>query len=75
MRTITIELPDELDTREADVRLLVAAHLYGEGKLSAGQAAALAGVTVRTLLESLSRYGVAIFDQTANELARDTANA
>lgn len=75
MRTITLELPDHLETSDADVRLMVAAHLYGEGKLSAGQAAALAAVPVRNLLERLAQYGVNIFNLSDDELAAEIANA
>jgi predicted HTH domain antitoxin len=62
VRKITLELPDQLDMDEKELLLMLAAHLYGDGKLSMGRAAALAGVDKRTLMENLGRFGVPVFN-------------
>ncbi|MEK6262194.1 MAG: UPF0175 family protein [Planctomycetota bacterium] len=74
------EVPDEAVqalnlTPEAagmEVRLSAAAKLFELGRLSSGAAAALAGVPRVEFLQRLSDYGVDTFDQTADELQRET---
>lgn len=58
-----------------EIRMAAAAKLYEMGKLSSGRAAELAGVPRLLFLQNLSRYGVPIFDLSADELADDLRNA
>lgn len=74
-RKITLELPDQLDMDEKELLMMLAAHLYGDGKLAAGHAAALAGVDKRTFIESLGRFGVSFMNFPASELEDDFRNA
>ncbi|MEX1133128.1 MAG: UPF0175 family protein [Flavobacteriales bacterium] len=74
-RKITLELPDQLDMDEKELLMMLAAHLYGDGKLSMGRAAALAGVDKRTLMENLGRFGVPVFNYSAEDLDHDIRNA
>lgn len=75
MKELTIHLPDTVDLDEKEVTMLLAAKLYEQGKLSLGQAAALAGYTKRTFMELLGKYGVSVFNYPAGELDRDVKNA
>ena len=83
MTTIHLEVPDEIlwSLKEApedvarEIRMAAAAKLYEIGKLSSGRAAQLAGVPRVVFLQALSRYGVATFDLTRDEIAEDLANA
>ena len=75
MKTVTFQVPDDLDLDNKEAAMLVATRLYEQGKLSLGQAADLAGYTKRTFAELLGKYGVSIFNYPASELARDVKNA
>lgn len=75
MKTVTINVPDNLDLDNHEAAMLVATKLYEQGKLSIGQAADLAGLTKRTFSELLGRYNVSIFNFPPSDLSRDIANA
>lgn len=71
--TLEITLPDSVHLSEFDVKMTLAAKLYEDGTLSGGQAAELAGISKRSFLEQLGKYGVSIFGYTAEELREDIA--
>ncbi len=73
MKSLTVQIPDNLDEREA--KMLFAAKLYEKGSLSLGQAADLAGYSKRTFMELLGSYEVSVFDYTEAELEKDILNA
>ena len=73
MKTLTIEIPDNLDERDA--KTLLAAKLYEKGSLSMGQAAELAGYSKRTFMELLGNYDVSVFHYSETELEKDIKNA
>ena len=75
MRTIQINIPEDIDLNEADFSMIVASKLYEDGKLSSGQAADLAGLTKRTFIELLGRYGISVFSNSLADLKHDIANA
>ncbi len=66
MSTLNVELPPEVSTEEA--RLLLMSKLYETGRLSLGQAAALAGYSKRAFIELLGKAQVPVFDYPASEL-------
>ncbi len=73
MKTITLQLPDNIDEKEA--KTILAAKLYEKGSLSLGQAAELAGYSKRTFMEILGNYNVSVFNYSENELEKDILNA
>jgi len=75
MRTIKLQIPDEVDLKEYDFSMIIASKLYEDGKLSSGQAAKIAGLTKRTFIELLGRYGVSVFSTSLSDLKSDIANA
>lgn len=83
MSHLTFDISDDLalqlgpDDRHAsaEVRTMAAVKLFELRRLSAGAAAELAGVPKPVFLVKLAEYGVASFDLTADELARDLARA
>lgn len=75
MKVLTLNIPEEIDLDSKQAAMIVASKLYEEGKLSLGQAAALAGLTKRTFAELLGSYHVSIFNYPATDISRDVANA
>lgn len=68
MKTLTIELPDEVDEREA--KMIVASALFDKGIFSSGQAANFVGISKREFLETAGQYGVSIFGETEEDLQK-----
>ena len=75
MKTIQLNIPDNLDIEEHEFSIIVAAKLYEDKKLSLGEAAQLAGLTKRTFVEIIGKYGVSIFSNSISDLHSDIANA
>ncbi|MCF8461569.1 MAG: UPF0175 family protein [Flavobacteriales bacterium] len=75
MRTIRLHIPDDFELSEHDLCMILASKLYEDGKLTAGQAAAMVGVSKRTFIELLGKYGVSIFGTSIEDLNSDIANA
>jgi len=75
MRTIKIHVPDEVDLKDHDFSMILAAKLYEDGKLSSGQAAKMAGLSKRTFIELLGKYGISVFSQSSSDLHSDITNA
>jgi len=71
--TLEIKLPDSVRLTDFDIKMTLAAKLYEDGILSGGQAAELVGISKRSFLEQLGKYGVSIFGYTAEELRDDLA--
>jgi predicted HTH domain antitoxin len=55
--------------------MMVASHLYEQGKLSLGQAAEMVGLSKKTFMELLSKFKVSVFNFPSTELASDVRNA
>ncbi|MCP4752854.1 MAG: UPF0175 family protein [Proteobacteria bacterium] len=75
MQTLEIQLPDFLQVDPKEIKFILAAKLYEQGKLSIGQSAELAGVSKRTFIELLGNYDVSIFNYDEKEIKRDYENA
>jgi predicted HTH domain antitoxin len=75
MRTIHLNIPDNLDLKDHDFTMIVAAKLYEDAKLSSGQAAEMVGLSKRAFIEMLGKYGVSVFSQYVSDLQSDIKNA
>ena len=83
MTEIKLAVPDALalalKTGEAELaselRMAAAVKLYELGRLSAGAAAELAGISKPLFTIKLADYGVNIFDLSEQELHKDLRNA
>lgn len=73
MKTLTLQIPDNLDEREA--KTMLAAKLYEKGSLSLGQAAEMAGYTKRTFMEILGDYDVSVFNYSKDDLDKELTDA
>lgn len=63
MDTLTINIPTQINTKTFDVKIYLAAKLYEDAILSAGQAADIAGISKRAFIEILGHYGVSVFGE------------
>jgi predicted HTH domain antitoxin len=75
MRTLHLKIPDSVDKNDSELTITIAAKLYEDGTLSSGQAAELAGLSKRTFIELLGKYGVSVFSTSLDDLESDIANA
>lgn len=72
--TVELTLPKSVDINDFEIKMIVASKLYELGKLSAGQAAEVAGVSKRTFIELLGKYNVSVFGYDEKELEEDLQN-
>lgn len=75
MRTIQIKIPESIEMQDYDFLMAVASKLYQDCKLTLGQAAQVAGVSKRTFVEMLGKYGVSLFSTEVSDLQSDFENA
>ncbi len=71
METVQINLPKQAQIADFEVKMLVAGGLYEKGRLSAGEAATIVGLSKRAFLEVLAKYGFSILGYTVEELEDD----
>lgn len=75
MRKIELNIPDNLDLKDFDFSMIIAAKLYEDAKLSAGQAAEIVGLSKRAFIEILGKYGVSVVSSSVSDLHSDIFNA
>jgi len=75
MKTFTINIPDNLNIKATDISIYLAAKMYEDGMVSLGQAAEIVGLSKRTFLELLGKYGVSAFSNSLDDLKNDIKNA
>ncbi len=75
MNKIVLNIPSSIDTKQFDVLVYLAAKLYEDGLLSAGQAAEMVGMSKRAFVEILGRYRVSLFSRSIEDLQKGIANA
>ncbi len=64
---LTVALPENVSREEAQLALAV--RLFQQGKVSLGQAAAIAVLSKRAFIEVLGREGVPVVNYPADELS------
>lgn len=75
MKSINIELPENLDMDEKEIKMDLACQWYCKGKLSIGQAAEMVGYSKETFMELLADRGVAFYTYLPEEIEEDVTNA
>ncbi|HRO41908.1 MAG TPA: UPF0175 family protein [Flavipsychrobacter sp.] len=73
MKTLTINLPDKIEIDAKETIKFLAAKLYEAGRLSLGEAAAVAGYSKTTFAEMLADYNVSLFNYPASDIRSDAA--
>ena len=76
MAQVTLEYPDDLESAvqttpeemNAQIRLMAALKMFELGKMSAGKAAELAGLSRVEFLETCGRYRVSVFNYPLEDL-------
>lgn len=71
--TLSVALPPDIAPDEA--RVMLAAMLFDQARLSLGQAAELAGLSRPDFLDALGRLGVSPFQYDGDDLAGEIARA
>jgi predicted HTH domain antitoxin len=72
---VILNVPDNLRTQTFDLSMYLASKLYEDGLLSSGQAAEMVGVSKRTFIEMMGKYGVSVFSPSPETLNQDIMNA
>lgn len=72
---ITLNIPENVELKEFDFIVYVATKLYEDGIVTAGQAAEMAGLSKKSFVEILGKYGVSLFSQSEDDLLNDIKNA
>jgi predicted HTH domain antitoxin len=75
MKTLTITLPESIESGELELKMILAGQLYERGKVTLGQAADIVGVSKRTFIEIMGRFGFSIFGESVEDLKGDITNA
>ncbi|THH36390.1 UPF0175 family protein [Neolewinella litorea] len=70
-----VELPVDLTATDFDLKMLFASKLFEEGMITSGQGARMVGISRRSFVELLGRYGVSAFQTEEDDLLEDIANA
>ncbi len=71
MKALKVELPDDLNLTEHDVKMMLAGQLYENRKLTLGQASGLVGITKREFIETMGNYGFSLFSQSIVDFRND----
>ncbi|RRB06496.1 UPF0175 family protein [Larkinella rosea] len=71
MKTLTLNLPDSLDIEEFEAKMLFAGQLYEKGKVTLGQAADIVGISKRSFIEIMGRFGFSVFNYSVEDLEHD----
>lgn len=75
MKTIELNFPDSLEIDNKEMSNFIIAKLFEAGKLSMGQAAEMAGLSLSDFMDTLFEYNISIFNYSASELESDVKNA
>ncbi len=75
MQSITLNIPEDVNLKAMDISMYVASKMYEDGILSAGQASKMVGLSKRSFIELMGKYGVSVFSTSVDDLLNDIKNA
>jgi predicted HTH domain antitoxin len=73
MKDLIIQVPENLEWKEQEVKRFLAAKLFEVGKLTLGQAAEMAGLSKRAFSELLADYDVSLINYIPEEISKDAS--
>ncbi len=76
MKSLSFQVPDQIDLNEYDFKMAMAVKLYETGKISIGQAAEIVNISKSSLIDVMKNYGSSnLFGYSADDLKNDLENA
>ncbi|MCG6154083.1 MULTISPECIES: UPF0175 family protein [Leptospira] len=76
MKSLSFQVPDQIDLNEYDFKMAMAVKLYETGKISIGQAADIVNLSKSSLIDVMKNYGSSIlFGYSTDDLKNDLENA
>jgi hypothetical protein len=72
---VELNIPDNLDLSEFDIKMLLGCKLYEEGFMSSAFAARMLGIDRAAFITNMGKYGKSIFERSDEELAEEKKNA
>ena len=75
MKAVTLQIPEDVILKDWEMQMILAAHLYENGIITAGQGAEMVEVSKQTFIELLGKFGVCYFNQSPEELEEEVRNA
>ena len=72
---IVLDLPENSELKNLDVKSYLIAKLYEDGLLSAGQSAEALGCNKEHFLENLANLGISVFSKSVQDFLSDVKNA
>ncbi|TGM71710.1 UPF0175 family protein [Leptospira meyeri] len=76
MKSLSFQIPDQIDLNEYDFKMAMAVKLYETGKISIGQAADIVNLSKSSLIDVMKNYGSSIlFGYSSDDLKTDLENA
>jgi len=73
MKSLKINIPNEVDLDSRETPKFLAAKLYEAGRITLGQAAKMAGMSKIAFAEILADYDVSLFNYPTDEILKDEA--
>lgn len=70
-----VQLSSDLMATEFDLKMIFASKLFEEGMITSGKGAKMVGLSRRTFIELLGKYGVSAFQSDKYEFLQDITNA
>lgn len=68
MRTLLIEIPDNIKLDEQEAKMILASRLYEKGEITLGHGAEMVGISKREFIERLGDYNVSVFNYSVEDI-------
>ena len=71
MKSMNLNIPDNVEINNNELTVIVATRLYEIGKLSLGQASEMIGCSKSSFIELFGKYNISVFNYPASDLESD----